>query len=124
GRAPWTGSVLGFGQADDQAVEVVRDPDLARQAAVRLHVRGEVEHRLLHRRGAAGLGLEVLVDIDVAGGAGAGPAAVGVDAGDVVADRPLHDGEAVLDLHDVLGPVVLDVGDPGHSVPIFSRSRP
>ena len=34
------------------------------------------------------------VDIDVAGGAGAFAAAIGVDAGDVVVDRALHHGLA------------------------------
>src|SRR5690606_2294653 len=108
-------SVLAFRQAHDQAVQVVADADLAGQAAVRLHVLGEVQHGLLHGRGAAGFGGGILVDIDVAGRAGAGAAAVGVDARHIVADRAFHDGKAGLDLDRVFGPVVLDVGDLGHA---------
>src|SRR5690606_11014838 len=108
-------SVVALRQADDQAAEVVADADLAGQTAVRLDVVGEVEHRLLHGRGAAGLGGEGLVHIDVAGGAGGGAAAVCAEARHIVADCAFHDAEAGLDLDRVLGPVVLDIGDLGHA---------
>ena len=102
----------------DQAVEFVRHLDLAGEPGIRLDVLGEVQHRLLHGRGRAGLAAPGLVHIDVAGGAGAGAAAVGVDPGNVVLHGALHDGEAVLDVHHVLGAVEFDVSDLGHQLPV------
>src|ERR1700688_1292222 len=61
-----------------QAVEVLAHLDLAREARVRLHVEGEIEHVLLHRRGLAGLLLPALVDVDVTGRARACTAAFGL----------------------------------------------
>ena len=102
------------GVCDDEAVELGADPDLAGQARGRPDVGGEVEHVLLHRRGRADHVLPFLVDIDVAGGAGAGAAAFGDDAGHVVADRGLHDGRALLRLDLARGAVLVDVGDLDH----------
>src|SRR6185312_4859856 len=109
--------VLALGHPHDEAVEVVGDLDLAGEARVVLDVFGEVEHRLLHRRLAAGLVDPGLVHIDVTGGAGAGAAAVGVDAGDVVLHGAVHHRQTRLHIHDVLGAVELDVGDLGHIFP-------
>src|SRR5690348_7898836 len=74
-------------RAHDEPVEFVRDLDLARQPRVLAHVVAEIEHVLFHRRRPAGLLAPGLVDIDVAGRAGAGTAALRLDAGNVVADR-------------------------------------
>src|SRR5262245_48875594 len=76
--------VLALRRRHLEPVEIVADLDLAGEARVLLHVLGEVEHGLLHRRRLADLGGERLVDIDMAGGARAGAAAIGVDARDVV----------------------------------------
>ena len=51
GRLRPTSELL-LGHADDEAVEGVRDLDLAAEAARGAHVEGEVEHVLLHLRGA------------------------------------------------------------------------
>jgi len=48
------------------------------------------------------------------GGAGAGAAAIGIDAGNVVLDRAFHDALAAADLDGVLGSVVFDIDDLGH----------
>ena len=53
----------------------------------------------------------------------AGAAAVGLDAGDAVVARALHHREAVRDLHDVLPPAMLHVGDPRHAPSPWSRAR-
>src|SRR3569833_2798495 len=98
-------SVLLFGHAHDQAVERVGDLALAAEAGIGLHVLGKVEHRLLHGRGLAGLLAPGFVDIDVAGGAGAGPAAIGVYARHVVLDGAFHDRQAVAHIDGMLGPV-------------------
>ncbi len=50
----------------------------------------------------------------MAGGAGAGAAAIGLDAGDVVVAGAFHDGQAVGNVNGVLGAVMLDIGDLGH----------
>ena len=65
-----------------------------------------------------------LVDIDVAGGAGAGTAAFGRDAGDRVLHRSLHHGHARLSLDDVLSSVVLNKRDPCHGVGACVPSNP
>src|SRR6201996_114805 len=106
--------VLLFGHAHDQAVQRIGHLDLARQARIGLHVLGEVEHRLLHGRGLARLRQPGVVDIDMAGGAGAGAAAVGVDARHIVLDRAFHDRQAGAHIDRMFGPVELDVGDLGH----------
>src|SRR3990172_10354061 len=59
-------------RAHHQPVELFAHLDLARQPRIRPHVVAEVEHVLFHRRGRAYLLAPSLVDIDVAGGAGAG----------------------------------------------------
>src|SRR5262249_24283134 len=63
---------LPLGRAHHQAVELGRHLDLARQARVRLHVVAEVEHILLHRRRFTHRRAPRLIDMHVAGGAGAG----------------------------------------------------
>ena len=98
-----------------QAVQLVADLDLAGEAASwasTFSAKSSIDSSMAE--GVAGLAAPGLVHIDVAGGAGAGAAAVGVDARDVVLDRPFHDRQAGLHVDDVLGAVVLDVGDLGH----------
>src|ERR1700722_10851447 len=79
-----------------QPVEFLAHLDLARQPRARLHLIGEIEHVLFHRRRLADLLPPSVVNIDVAGRAGAGPAAFRLDAGNAVLDRRLHDGRADL----------------------------
>src|SRR5580704_2216814 len=79
-----------------QPVEFLAHLDLARQARARLHLVGEIEHVLFHGRRLADLLPPGVVDIDVAGRAGAGAAAFRLDAGNGVLDRRLHDGRADL----------------------------
>src|SRR5262249_61371158 len=68
-------------RAHHEPVQFLSDLNLARQTRVRLGVVGEVEHVLFHRRGFAGLFDPRFVDVDMAGGAGAGPAALRPDSG-------------------------------------------
>src|SRR5690348_2078404 len=116
--------VLARRQADDQAVEGVADLQLAREPAVGLDRFGELEHRLLHRRALAGPRQPGFVDVDVAGGAGGGAAAVGVDAGDAVLHRPFHDRKPAGDVYDVRRAAVLDVGDLGHWACVLETLQP
>src|SRR5271165_7162345 len=69
------------GRRDDEAVQRLADLDLAGEPRVRSDLKGEVEHVLLHLRGFAGRFCPLFRDIDVAGRAGAGAAALGLDAG-------------------------------------------
>src|SRR5580698_6153558 len=71
-------SVLAFRHAHDEAVEFRRDLDLAGQPAVGFEVLREVEHRLFHVLLGVKLSEPGLIDIDMAGGAGAGAAAIGI----------------------------------------------
>ncbi len=54
------------------------------------------------------------IDIDMAGGAGAGPAAIRINAGDAVFHRAFHQGPAGLYLNHMLGAVMGDENDLGH----------
>src|SRR5262245_64019115 len=109
-------SELLIGNAHDETVERIGDLDLAGQPARRPHIEGEVEHVFLHLFGRTCLLAPGLLDIDVAGGAGAGAAAFGGDAGDVVLHRGFHHGHARLRLDHALDPVVLNKSNPGHHV--------
>src|SRR4051794_37138320 len=111
---PSIGSALPLGDADHQAVERVGDLDLARQPRVRSDVKGEVEHVLLHRLGFADGLCPRLVDVDVAGGAGAGSAAFRLDARHGTADGVLHHRRAVFGLDVEAGAVIGDVSKFGH----------
>src|SRR6185437_3945607 len=73
-----------LGRAHDQPIELVGDLDLARQPRIGPHVVTEIEHVLFHRRWFAGLLAPGFVDINVAGGAGAGTAALRLNAGNIV----------------------------------------
>src|SRR5215469_14638963 len=118
--------VLSLRQADDEAVERLRHLDLARQPGVRPVERGKAQHtRLLrarHRR--PGHREPCLIDIDVAGGAGAFAAAIGVDAGNVVIDSAAHDRLAERQLDLVGATAALDIGDFGHVPDTFGDGTP
>ena len=107
-----------------ETVELVGHLDLAGQPRVRLHVVAEVEHVLLHRRRPADLLAPRLVDIDVAGRAGAGAAALGLDAGHVVLDRRFHHGRADLGIDRAGGAGGIDEGDLGHGPSAVGKRRP
>src|SRR5438045_1675576 len=85
---------LSLRNAHHESAEIVRDLDLAGETRVRPHVIAEVEHVLFHRRWAADLLAPFFLDIDMAGGAGTGPATFGLDAWDRVLDRGFHHGRA------------------------------
>src|SRR5215831_10136334 len=101
-------------RGDDEPVEFVGDLDLARQARVRPHVETEIQHVLFHRRRRADLLAPGFVDIDMAGGAGAGAAAFGFDAGNGVANGGFHDSRAVLDFDNAGFALMVDKVDLGH----------
>src|SRR5271154_2853004 len=78
------------GRGHDQAVQRFADLDLAGEPRAGTHLEGEVEHVLLHLRGFANDRRPFRGDIDVAGRAGAGPAALGLNAWNGIAQRRLH----------------------------------
>ena len=64
-----------------------------------------------------------VIDIDVAGGAGALATAIGVYAGDVVVDGAAHDRMPERDFNQVFAPAMFDIGNFRHSAAIPSFSR-
>ena len=58
----------------------------------------------------------------MAGRTGAGAAAIGFDAGNVVVARAFHDGHAIGNLDHMFFAAVLDIGNLGHSRPLRSKS--
>ena len=66
---------------DHQPVEIAIHLDLARQAGSRPGIGGEIQHVLFHRLGFASGRHPGFIDVDMAGGAGASAAALGLDAG-------------------------------------------
>src|SRR5579871_3771415 len=109
-------SDLPLRQAQGQAVERWRDPDLAGEPAVGQPCGGgAVEERILVLADRVELHQPGLVDIDMAGGADAVAAAFGRDPLDAVADGRAHHRQVVvgIDLADLIPAV--DEGDPGHA---------
>jgi hypothetical protein len=98
----------------DQTVELVADLDLAGEPRIGFHVEAEIQHVLLHRRRRADDLGPGFVDIDVAGGAGAGPAAFRLDARNAALDCILHHRGAVFGIHDAAFAAMVDKGDLGH----------
>src|SRR5690349_8763669 len=103
------------GNAHDEPVELRLELDLAGEAALIADVKGEIEHVLLHLRRRAGLVAPGIVDVDVAGGAGAGPAALGLDARHVIELRRLHERHLRLAFDHLLAVVRLNEGDLDHA---------
>src|SRR4029077_13917030 len=83
---------------DDEPVEGVGNLDLAGEPGIGPDLEGEVEHVLLHLGGRPDRRSPFLRDINMAGRAGAGPAAFRLDPRDGVAQRGLHHGRTVLRL--------------------------
>ena len=94
---PSSRSGLALGDMNDKPVQSFAHLDLTGQTRGRTHVVGEVQHILFHRFRRADLRRPGLVDIDMTGGAGTGPAALRLDPGDRIANRILHDRGAVLE---------------------------
>src|SRR5690349_5410577 len=107
-HAPRAFLSLPFRNPHSEPVERIGDLDLAGEARIRPHVIAEVEHVLFHRRGTADLLAPGVFYIDVAGRAGAGTAALGLDARHSVLDRAFHHGRADLGVDRVLGAVRFD----------------
>lgn len=66
---------------NDEPIQSFAHLDLTGETRGRTHVVGEVQHILFHRFGRADLGRPGVVDIDMTGRAGAGPAAFRFDPG-------------------------------------------
>ena len=89
-------SALPGWDVQDEAVEIVAHLDLARQATGVVHIEREIEHVFFHGRGTTDGFPPAFVNVDMAGGAGAGAATFGDDAGHGIHDRCFHHGRAVL----------------------------
>src|SRR6478672_11685377 len=87
--------MLGFGQLDDQTVKLIRHLDLAGEARIRLCTVGETQHARLCVSDGVKSVEPCAVDMNVAGTAGTLAAAIAVDSGNAVVDRPLHRRNAV-----------------------------
>src|SRR5215813_8661470 len=119
-------SVLALRHADDETIKLLAHRDLAREARIVLRLGGKAQHaRLLRsRHRGAGFVEPSRVDIDVAGGAGAFAAAIGINAGHVVADRAAHHRQPYRHLNLMSGPIVLDIGDFWHEAALLLRAGP
>ncbi|AIB20788.1 Hypothetical protein BSSP1_I0677 [Brucella suis bv. 2] len=97
-------SVLAFGHLNDKPLQIVGNADLAGKARGRADFIGEIQHILFHWiRPADRIG-PVVIDIDMAGCAGASATAFGINTGNAVANGRFHNA----------GPVVgLDLGSRG-----------
>src|SRR5690606_6442976 len=84
---------------------------------------GEVEHVLLGLAALAGECRPRLVDVDMAGCAGALPAAVAVDPGHGMVRRRLHQRRADRHVDRMARAVERRIGDPGHRL-LASMSSP
>src|SRR3954451_7378099 len=117
--------VLAFRHPDDQAVQRVGHLDLAGQPRIGLRDGGEAQHARFLRSGwrQADAVEPRVIDIDMPGGTGALAAAIGIDAGDVVLDRPLHDGLADRNLDHVFGSIVLDIRYLRHWTFLLARGQ-
>src|SRR5579862_2157691 len=93
-RASAPRSCLGGRNLDDEAVEGFGQLDLAGQARIGAWPDGRLQHARLEIVRRPGAVEPDGVDIDVAGGAGAGAAALGIDPLDAVLDRGLHERQA------------------------------
>src|SRR5690606_15105820 len=102
GRVPsdsrWGRLSLPARDVQHQTVESIAHLDLAAEAAGGFYLEGEIQHVLFHMRRRADDFGPRLIDIDMAGGAGAGAAAFADNAGNRVHHRGFHNGGAVLRL--------------------------
>src|SRR5579871_1008972 len=105
---------LPLGRAHRQTVEIIAHLDLTRQPRVGLNAVCKVEHVLFHRRRLADPLPPSVFDVDVAGRAGAGAAALRFDPGHAVLDRRLHDGLADFGLDRASSALEVDKGDFDH----------
>ena len=101
---------------DDEAIQSVLDLDLAAEAALGADIEGEVEHVFFHHRWAADRLGPGVVDIDMAGGAGAGASAFRDNAGDAIHNGSFHHGGAELAFGFDAFAVLLDESNLGHRV--------
>ena len=95
-------------QADDEAFQGRRHPDLAGQAAIGLYMVGTIEQQALILALLTNSLLPLRIDVALAAAAAAATTAIAEDAGHQVVLCALHNGFAVFGLRDVLGTVVLD----------------
>src|SRR6185312_6244054 len=102
-----------------EAVEFGRHAQLAGQPAGGFGLDREVQHGLFH----LGFGREFPrpfpLDLNMAGGAGTGAPAIGVDAGDVGAHRAFHHRPAGLNLHRLFRAVGLNERNFRHQPKLF-----
>lgn len=101
-------SVLPLGHAHRQPLQRLGDVDLAGQARVVLGRGGKVQHVLFHYGLRAEFGLPGICDVDVAGGAVATAAAIGIDARHMVVNRRAHQRQANFSVDRVRFAVVFD----------------
>ena len=109
-------SALRHRHAHHQPVELRRDRDLAGQPRVSAHVEGEVQHLPFAALGRAQAVQPLQMYVDMAGSAGTGAAAFGIDARHAVGDGGAHEALAVRGQHHVLAAAVFYEGDGGHGV--------
>lgn len=112
-------SALRHRHAHHQPVQLRRYRDLAGQPRVAAHVEREVQHFLFIAQRRAHAVQPFGADVDMAGGAGAGAAAFGIDAGHAMGDGGAHEAVAVRGLHGVLAATVFYEGDGGHGGACF-----
>lgn len=85
---------MAFGNVKEQTFERVVYSDLAAKPGVASGVEGQLKRAFLHAVARTHLLLPARFDIDVAGAASAGSAAVGIDACVRVLHDRFHDGHA------------------------------
>src|SRR3974390_1179801 len=113
--------MLALGHAHNEPVELGRDLDLAGKPSRLLPILREIEHGLFHVLLRRNFRSPCRIDIDMTGGAGAGPAAVGIDAGNEILHCPFHDRPAGRHLDLMYLPAMLNIFDFRHG---FSSNAP
>src|SRR5690606_26157993 len=107
-------SVLALRHVEADAVQVVARDELTGQAGVLRGLFTEVEHGFFHGLDASKLALPFSRHEYHAGGAGAGAAAITVDAGNALFHSRFHQRHTVLHLDRVFGAVMFDIGNLRH----------
>src|SRR5690606_10951531 len=110
------GSVLPFGHGDLQAVHRIGYLDLATEPRRGPEIIGEVQHVLFGLAALAGQGCPGLVDVDMAGGAGALATAVAICARHRILGGRFHQRGTGRYLDRMAFSAERDVGDPGHGL--------